>query len=156
MSRKNEKKLTVILLTVIFVFFYLTGWYFIGGKKYSITPDDSMKSILIELYDINGLDKKDIISFKHISYMRRYANVLVLNRNNKTETVIKENSHIQKIKKLNVVSLPYPNKKYIPYRVKECCCFYDSKYYYISAYGFGSKYNRTINDYFWKIKESET
>lgn len=136
---------------MLFTAIYLTGWFFIGGKRKSINLNNSQKEDIIEKYGINGIKCSDVVSFEQISYNRNYANVLKINKSKSIEKILNSNSHIEKTEKLNIIGFPYPNNKFMPYHTEECCCFFDNKYYYLSVFNNGTDYNKEINDFFWDL-----
>lgn len=150
----KKKKLTLLEIIIISIFFfvgiYLIGWFFIGGKHKTINLNNHQKEVLIEIYDINNISCKDIVSFEQISYNRKYTNVLKINKTKLNEKILTANTHIEKFQKLSILCFPYPNNKFIPYGTEECCCFYDNHYYYLSIFTKGSEYNKKINDFFWE------
>ena len=157
MKKKKSNHITTILFLLLccFVLIYLIGWNFIGGKKIKLSINELQKQQTAQKYGFTDILNDDIVSFQEISYNRRYVNVLILSKNERTDKIIKLNSHIQKTEKLKLIAFPYPNARYIPHQVKECCCFFDKNYYYLSAFTQGSDYNRGINDLFWEIYKTQ-
>lgn len=121
----------------------------IGGKRKEIQLNNNQQIEILKLYGISEVSPEDVVSFKQISYNRYYANVLIINKKVDKETLL-NNNNIEKIEKIDKIGIPYPNNKYIPYKTEKCCCFYDDKYYYLSAFNRGSEYNNAINSFFWE------
>lgn len=152
-KKKKSGQIIIVLFLLLccFALIYLIGWNFIGSRKIKLSINESQKQQIAEKYGFTQMLSDDIVSFQEISYNRKYVNVLILSKNEQTEKIIKSNSHIQKTEKLKLFAFPYPNARYIPHQVKECCCFFDKNYYYLSVFTKGSDYNRGINDLFWEI-----
>ncbi len=151
MKKVFFKKWLVLIITVIFfIAIYLIGFFLIGGKKRIVNLNEFQKEDIINRYGIN-ISCNDVILFEQISYNRKYANVLKINKTESIEKELSSNSNIEKIQKLDKLGFPYPNNKFIPYHTKKCCCFYDDNYYYLSTFSNGSEYNKKINDFFWEI-----
>ncbi len=133
---------------MILILLYFIEWMFIGGKRIKADLDNNYKERLVEKYSIQGVSYDDIVSFEYISFNRDGAYVLKLKKNSSVEKIINNNPHIQTTEKLKRFVLLYPNKKYIPHRIEEICCFYDNDYYYLSVSKGGSDFVWGIRDLF--------
>jgi len=151
---KKKKILFCVSIPIITVsLLYFIGMFLFGGKRISIELNSEIKNKLISLYEVNGLDEENVVSFEYITYVRSRTYVLRINKNEETEKIIAQNPHIDRYAKLKLFGFPYNNEKYMPYYSNECCCFYDDNYYYLSAYYAGNDYNKNISKYFWELKE---
>lgn len=137
----------VLLITLIVV--YSIGWFLSSDKK-TVKLNQEIKNELIIKYDLEGISTEDIVSFEHIKYTRRRANVLKIKKSEENKKILEKNKNIEKFEKLKMFSTIYPYDKYISYK-SPVCCYYDEKNYYVSVYYGGSEYCKLINNYFWEI-----
>lgn len=136
------------ILLILFVVLYSIVWFLSSDKKV-VKLDQEIKNELIINYDLDGINTEDIVSFEHIKYMQRRANILIIRKSEENKIILEKNKNIERFEKLKMFSI-YPNEKYIPYN-SPVCCYYDEKAYYVSVYYGGSEYCKLINNYFWEI-----
>ena len=153
--KKKKIFLIIIFIITFLLVLYFIGMFFFGGKKISIKLNSEIKSKLISLYEVNGLDEENVVSFEYITYTRSRTCVLKIKKNDEAKKIIEQNPHIDKYLKLKLFGFPYDNEKYMPYYSNECCCFNDDDYYYLSVYYGGSDYNKNISKYFWELYNNE-
>lgn len=142
---RKLKNLSILL--ILFVVLYSIVWFLSSDKKV-VKLDQEIKNELIINYDLEGISTEDIVSFEHIKYMQRRANILIIRKSEENKIILEQNKNIEEIEKLKMFSI-YPNQKYIPYN-SLVCCYYDDKNYYVSVYYGGSEYCKLINNYFWE------
>lgn len=149
--RKLKK---VLVLLIVLVVPYSIGWFLSSDKK-TVKLNQEIKNNLIIKYDLEGISTEDIVSFEHIKYTRRRANVLKIKKSEENKIILEKNKNIEKFEKLKMFSTLYPYEKYIPHK-SLVCCYYDENNYYVSAYYGKSEYCKLINNYFWDTyKNSE-
>lgn len=147
---KNGKRLIIIAIASC-VLLYIIGMIIFGGKNLSTDMTSIEKNEVITEYELYGLNAKDVISFQHITYLQKRVNVLKIERNEINKKIISSNPHVEKIEEISKFGFPFPNCRFIPSGIRECYCFYDDNYYYLSVYYGGTEFNKTINDLFWKL-----
>lgn len=147
--KKKKIIIIVIIVTLSCVLLYLIGMYFLGGKNYSINLNSTKINEIITAYDITEIDSDDIISFEHKTYLQYRVNILKIERNDKNEELIKNNSHFGNTKELSAFGFPFPNCRFISENINEC--FYDEDYLYLSVYYGGTEYHNKINVLFWEL-----